>query len=51
MKRLAFLLGLVAVIWAVGTTATAGNQATARSICHRTASSKTPYVKISVSAR
>jgi CHRD domain len=51
MTRFAFLLGLVVLTWAVGTTATAGNQATPRSVCHRTASSKTPYVKISVSAR
>src|SRR5262245_49735807 len=51
MKRIAFLLGLAAVTWVVVTTATAGNQATPRSVCHRTSSSKTPYVKISVSAQ
>jgi hypothetical protein len=51
MKRFALLLGLVAAMWAVVTTATAGNQATPRSVCHRTSSSTTPYVKISVSAR
>jgi CHRD domain len=51
MKRIAFLLGLGAVTWAVVASATAGNQATPRSICHRTSSSKTPYVKVSVSAR
>jgi hypothetical protein len=51
MKRLALLLGLAAAMWAVVTTATAGNQATPRSVCHRTGSSTTPYVKVSVSAR
>jgi len=51
MKRIALLLGLGVVAWAVVATATAGNQATSRSICHRTSSSKTPYVKVSVSAQ
>jgi CHRD domain-containing protein len=51
MKRFAFLLGLLAVTWALVTTATAGNDATTRSVCHRTGSNTTPYVKVSVSAR
>jgi hypothetical protein len=50
MRLLAFLLPLVVIAGTALTVATAGTDAT-RTICHRTSSSKTPYVKLKVSAR
>lgn len=50
MKRIGLLLALVAIAATTMTTATAATDAK-RTICHRTASSKTPYVKVSVSAK
>jgi CHRD domain len=51
MKPFAFLLGaLVLAGVAAVTIASAGTDATT-SVCHRTGSSKTPYVKVAVSAR
>jgi CHRD domain len=50
MKRLAFLLGGFALAGAALTTATAGTDVT-RTICHRTASKATPYVRIKVSGK
>ena len=50
MRRLALLLVILGLLGgAVLTTALAGTDAT-RTICHRTASKKTPYVKLQVSA-
>jgi hypothetical protein len=50
MKRLGFLLGVLALAGIGFTTATAGTDAT-RIICHRTASKATPYLKIKVSGK
>jgi hypothetical protein len=50
MKRLGSLLGLCALAGVALTTATAGTDAT-RTICHRTSSKATPYVKIKVSGK
>ena len=50
MKRLGVLLALVVAAATTLTTATAATDAK-RTICHRTASAKTPYVKISVAAK
>jgi hypothetical protein len=50
MKRLGFLLGILALAGVGLTTATAATDAT-RTICHRTASKTTPYVKIKVSGK
>ena len=49
MKRLGLLLAIVGLAGGALTTANAGTDAT-RTICHRTSSSKTPYVKLRVSA-
>jgi len=49
MKRLAFLIAVLALAGTALTTALAGTAAK-KSICHRTSSAKTPYVKLSVSA-
>jgi CHRD domain len=51
MKTVALLLGALVLAGGAVAIATAGNEATTRSVCHRTGSSKTPYVKITVSAR
>ena len=50
MKRLGLMMAVVALAGAALTTASAhtGGKTT---ICHRTTSKKTPYVKISVSAK
>ena len=50
MKRSAFLLAAFLLAGVALTTATAGTDAK-RTICHRTASKKTPYVKISVTGK
>ncbi len=50
MKRLGVLLVLVVAAATTLTTATAATDAK-RTICHRTASAKAPYIKISVSAK
>jgi hypothetical protein len=50
MKRFVLLLALLALAGATLTTASARNDAK-RTICHRTASKQTPYVKLSVSAK
>jgi hypothetical protein len=49
MKRLAFLIAVLALAGTALTTALAGTAAK-KSICHRTSSSTKPYVKLSVSA-
>ena len=49
MKRVVFLLAAFAGAGAALTSASAGTDATTK-ICHRTASSKAPYVKLSVTA-
>jgi hypothetical protein len=50
MKRLGLLLGVIAIAGAALATANAAPDAT-RTICHRTASKTTPYVKLRVSAK
>src|SRR2546423_3785591 len=50
MKRLAFVIGVLALAGTALTTALAGTAAK-KSICHRTSSATTPYVKLSVSAK
>jgi CHRD domain-containing protein len=50
MKRSGFLLAAFLLAGVALTTATAGTDAN-RTICHRTASKTTPYVKLSVSAK
>jgi hypothetical protein len=55
MKRLGLLLAVLALagaaLTAALTTASAQTDATPTKICHRTASGKTPYVKLTVSAK
>jgi hypothetical protein len=51
MKRIGFLLAVMALAGVALTTALAGTSAVKRSICHRTASATKPYVKVSVSAK
>jgi len=50
MKPVALLLGAIVLAGAAVAIASAGTEATT-SICHRTGSSKSPYVKVAVSAR
>ena len=50
MKRLALLIVVLALAGTALTTALAGTAAK-KSICHRTSSSTTPYVKLTVSAK
>lgn len=50
MKRLVSLLAILGLAGGALTTASAGTDAT-RTICHRTSSVKTPYVKLRVSAK
>jgi hypothetical protein len=50
MKRLAFLITVLALAGTALTTALAGTAAK-KSICHRTSSATNPYVKLSVSAK
>ena len=51
MKRLGLLLAVVGLAGGALNSAYAGTDATTRTICHRTASAKNPYVKLQVSAR
>lgn len=51
MKRLGLLLAIVGLAGTALTTASAGTDATTRSICHKTSSATTPYVKLKVSAK
>ena len=50
MKRIGLLLAILGLAGVALTTADAGTDA-ARTICHRTSSTKTPYVKLRVSAK
>jgi CHRD domain-containing protein len=51
MKRLIVLVGLVVLAGAALTTASARTDAKKTTICHRTASKKTPYVKVKVTGK
>ena len=51
MKRLGLLLAVVGLAGGALASAYASTDAAGRTICHRTASAKNPYVKLQVSAR
>jgi hypothetical protein len=51
MKRLVFLLAVLALAGTALTTALASTDAAKKTLCHRTSSAKNPYVKLAVPAK